>query len=749
MNNLIKALQNQSSFLHKEEFELQIQEILQDIQTLKFQTEIAKILGFQIVVKYLSEEQISLLLQILIKSLQNKIQSKDAFLAISDMIQKKEINDKYHLLILYFLALKKVYKLKSKEQNDSEILNRSYNRLEERCLQFTQLFLQLNWTQDLITSFANVLKTIPGLFKNQVKQIQDKCLIMMNQQNSLEYLEDIFILLQFTNQESKQGVKSYQGQLNVFITQLFDCFYILSQLINLDLDKQQLIELLKAKIICQEINSIFCNTFTSNAINKSNIYFNIIKKQLESIIKIDQQFIFIEYERALNNLFKIIQAQFEYIKDQVVLELKINDILQNISDNLSLNQSYTEFFIQDKNTITQNLVIQTINGKLTKLMTDRRINLDINLFKYIQKSILQKQITLLNKLLSSTIGQGLIINHSQFIGIANKLITNNFIQKSELIIDCNNYLKLLSQNQFFTIRIGLKYSKQLLDNIEYLIPQLLSNNQQFKKQERVQLQQSILQKQKTKNQKEYSLGLVEQQTIEPQQLQRQQDQVAYILKVLRSQIKQNLRNRYDIQQINSAYKLVFGALQFPFDQILESFNKNGLQELLKFFYLILDNYVYSSYSIIQPIEFFVQFCLSRNVNKKLLQKITNKITIIKQKQKYIKIDNLQAITNALNDQYQKAQVLLQSNSEEIFHSCQAVENGLTIEQRSIKKTKSMLVGEDEQVVHHIQRQPTQSEDMFYSLQNLSKEPNIEESVRNVQQKVQFQIDEEIPQAILD
>ncbi|CAD8119794.1 unnamed protein product [Paramecium sonneborni] len=229
MNILLSCSQDKKEFNQKQQLQLDINKYTQYPETLSpiFIQMTDKI--FTIKDKYLDAQQESQILQLIIKELAIKKYNHDVLIEIESVINFQS-NDKSNLNIFYYVYLCQLYKQKSKSQ--------MINIYEDQFKNYIHHLSQIDWNQNLLNALVKCVLLNPILFRNHSKQIQELCISRRSQTSILKLLTQLYAVLQFTYLQSKQGINSYQSQIANTIEQIFNAYYVLATLIDLDKEKQ-------------------------------------------------------------------------------------------------------------------------------------------------------------------------------------------------------------------------------------------------------------------------------------------------------------------------------------------------------------------------------------------------------------------------------------------------------------------------------------------------------------------------------
>ncbi|CAD8124885.1 unnamed protein product [Paramecium sonneborni] len=768
MNILLSCIQGQKEFNQKQLLQLDIDKYTQYPETLTpiFIQVAVKIYANKD--KYLDALEESKILQLIIKGLVIKRYNHDVLIEIGSIINFQS-NDKSNLNIFYYVYLCQLYKQKSKSQTvqQQQQLNKMINIYEDQFKNYIHHLSQIDWNQNLLHALIKCVLFNPILFRNHSKQIQELCIQRRSQTPILQLLTQLYAVLQFTYLESKQGINSYQSQIANTLEQIFDAYYVLATLIDLDKEKIILQNNWQTHLSTEEIKMNLLNIEGKCQKTKYSIIFQIIKDFLTT----NDNF-YINFKETLNVLSLLLQSQLQFIKEDILIDIQIESVIQKIGEILQLNHSFNDHLEVVYETQLTQSIMQQLQNKLNKLMIDRGITLNIETFKelnFLSKSI---SLTLLNTLIQSSFGQGLIINTS-ILQILFKFTQSSFSVNTQIIKLISSLCESMSQQKFLTTRIELEIISRILEQLELEFPKFMKNMSNFMKRERhsIYQPQNIDSKRKQKPTKDIQLGFLPQDQLNKNSVKLLKSRFANQFTALSQLVVNNLRQGYSLDLTKRLYQLLFIIFSFPHDILLNYCGSQVISSLLVLCKVVLQNYNELELCLIQPIKYFIQFLLSSEVYEIDLDLqqatlgILDLINFVYQRRKTLSIDNYVSTIKSINDQFSKAQQIFQSvNSDEQYYSCK--ENQMDVSMNAsngnnnnlhqiaaqIRKTKS-FIGEEESS----SKQQKQTEDeMFYSIVNNSNVDNTKGEQQNqqivtLQQNIIVNEDDEIeiPKVVFD
>ncbi|CAD8210747.1 unnamed protein product [Paramecium pentaurelia] len=766
MNILLSCIQGQKEFNQKQQLQSDINKYILYPETL---TPILIQICVKIFAnkdKYLDAQEESLILQLIIKGLVIKKYNHDILIEIGSVINLQS-NDKAHQNIFYYVYLSSLYKQKSKSVQQQQQLNKMINLYEDQFKNYIHHLSQIEWNHNLLQSLIKCVLLNPTLFRNHQKQIQELCIQRRSQTQIATQLAQLYAVLQFTYLEGKQGNNSYQSQIVNTLEQIFDAYYIVSTLIDLEKEKLVLQNNWQTNLSTEEIKMNLLNIEGKNQKTKYSIIFQIIKEFL-----ISNDNFSINFKETLNFLSLLLQQQLQFIKEDILIDIQIESAIQKIGEILQLNNSFNDHLDVVYETQLNQSIMQQLQNKLNKLMIDRGITLSIESFKelnYFSKSI---SLSLLHTLILSSFSKGLIMNTS-ILQILFKFTQSSFSVNTSIIKQLSQVCESMSQQKFLTTRIELEVISRILEQLELEFPKYMKNMSNYMKRERHQIYQPVDNKKKQKVIKDIQLGFLPQDQLNKTSLkilkQRFENQFISLSKL----VVNNLRQGNSLDLTKRLYQLLFIIFSFPHDILLNYCGIEVISSLLRLCKVVLQNYNELELCLIQPIKYFILFLLQSDVYEidldlqEATSGIMELINFVYQRRKTLSIDNYVSTIKSINDQFSKAQQIFQSvNSEEQYYSCKDnqmdqsmnASNGNTNNNNlqqiaaQIRKTKS-FIGEEESS----SKQQKQTEDeMFYSIVNHSNTDNAKGEQQNqqivtLQQNVIVNEDEEIeiPKVVFD
>ncbi|CAD8211065.1 unnamed protein product [Paramecium octaurelia] len=767
MNSLLSCIQGQKEFNQKQQLQFDINKYIQYPETL---TPILIQICVKIFAnkdKYLDAQEESLILQLIIKGLTIKKYNHDILIEIGSVINLQS-NDKANQNIFYYVYLSSLYKQKSKSVQQQQQINKMINLYEDQFKNYIHHLSQIEWNHNLLQSLIKCVLFNPTLFRNHQKQIQELCVQRRSQTQIATLLAQLYAVLQFTYLEGKQGINSYQSQVVNTLEQIFDAYYVVATLIDLEKEKLVLQNNWQANLSTEEIKMNLLNIEGKNQKTKYSIIFQIIKEFLTTTDNFT-----INFRETLHFLSLLFQQQLQFIKEDILIDIQIESAIQKIGEIIQLNNSFADHLDVVYETQLNQSIMQQLQNKLNKLMIDRGITLSIESFKelnYFSKSI---SISLLHTLVLSSFSQGLIMNTS-ILQILFKFTQSSFSVNTSMIKLISQLCESMSQQKFLTTRIELEVISRILEQLELEFPKFMKNMSNYMKRERHQIYQpqNADNKKKQKVVKDIQLGFLPQDQLNKTSVKTLKQRFDNQFSSLAQLVVNNLRQGNSLDLTKRLYQLLFIIFSFPHDILLNYCGSEVISSLLRLCKVVIQNYNELELCLIQPIKYFTLYLMQSEVYdidldlQEATSGILELINFVYQKRKTLSIDNYVSAIKSINDQFSKAQQILQSvNSEEQYYSCKDnqmdmsmnasagnINNNLQQIAAQIRKTKS-FIGEEESS----SKQQKQTEDeMFYSIvnhsnNNIAKGEQQNQQIVTLQQNVIVNEDEEIeiPKVVFD